>query len=126
MKKIIGIASNGPDLSDTISEHFGHCNYFVGVDVDENHDFKKSFSLKNSGHVGCMEPVMNMREMNITDMIVGGIGGRPFAGFLQLGINLYKGINGTLKENIELFLQGRLQNLAMPSCSDRPNHDHLT
>ena len=126
MKKIIGIASNGPDLSDTISEHFGHCNYFVGVDIDENHDFKKSFSLKNSGHVGCMEPVMNMRERNITDMIVGGIGGRPFAGFLQLGINLYKGINGTLKENIELFLQGRLQNLAMPSCSDRPNHDHLT
>lgn len=126
MKKIIGIASNGPDLSDTISEHFGHCNYFVGVDIDENHDFKKSFSLKNSGHVGCMEPVMNMRERNITDMIVGGIGGRPFAGFLQLGINLYKGINGTLKENIELFLQGSLQNLAMPSCSDRPNHDHLT
>jgi len=126
MKKIIGIASNGPDLSDTISEHFGHCNYFVGVDIDENHDFKKNFSLKNSGHVGCMEPVMNMRERNITDMIVGGIGGRPFAGFLQLGINLYKGINGTLKENIELFLQGRLQNLAMPSCSDRPNIDRLT
>jgi predicted Fe-Mo cluster-binding NifX family protein len=124
MKRIIGIPSNGLDLSDKISEHFGHCNYFVGIELDEYNNFRKLFSLKNSGHVGCMEPVMNMKERNITEMIVSGIGGRPYIGFLDLGIRLYKGINGTLKKNIEFLLQGNLESITGPSCGNQSNHFH--
>jgi predicted Fe-Mo cluster-binding NifX family protein len=82
MSKVIGIPANGPELSDSISEHFGHCSYFVGVEVDENNNLTKLFSLANSGHASCMEPVMNMKNRNVTDMIIGGIGGRPYMGFL--------------------------------------------
>ncbi len=126
MKKVIGIPSNGPELSDTISEHFGHCNYFVGIEIDEEKNLKKLFSLQNNGHTGCMEPVNNMKERSVTDMIVGGIGGRPYAGFTQYGIGLFKGVNGTLSENIQLFLQGKLQSLNEPICagSNNPNHEH--
>ena len=94
MKRIIGIPSNGPELFDDISAHFGHCEYFVGIEVIDKNSFKRVFSLRNEGHSGCMEPVMNMRERNVTDMIVGGIGGRPFVGFQQIGINLYQGGKG--------------------------------
>jgi predicted Fe-Mo cluster-binding NifX family protein len=126
VKKVIGIPSNGPELSDTISEHFGHCNYFVGIEIDEEKNLKKLFSLQNNGHTGCMEPVNNMKERSVTDMIVGGIGGRPYAGFTQYGIGLFKGVNGTLSENIQLFLQGKLQSLNEPICagSNNPNHEH--
>jgi len=126
MNKVIGIPSNGPELSDTISEHFGHCNYFVGIEIDEEKNLKKLFSLQNNGHTGCMEPVNNMKERSVTDMIVGGIGGRPYAGFTQYGIGLFKGVNGTLSENIQLFLQGKLQSLNEPICagSNNPNHEH--
>mgnify|MGYP003565630460 CR=1 FL=1 len=86
MKKVIGIPSNGPELTDTISEHFGHCNYFVGIEIDDEKNLKKLFSLQNNGHSGCMEPVMDMKERSVTDMIVGGIGGRPYAGFTHFGI----------------------------------------
>ena len=33
MNQVIGIPSDGPELSDAISEHFGHCRYYVGIEV---------------------------------------------------------------------------------------------
>jgi predicted Fe-Mo cluster-binding NifX family protein len=119
MKRIIGMPSNGPNLSDTISEHFGHCNYYVGVEIDENSTFKLAFSIPNHGHSGCMEPVLNMKEREVTEMIVRGVGGRPYMGFIQLGIKMCKGINGTLKENIETYLEGNLQSLKGPACGNQ-------
>ena len=41
MNKVIGIPSNGPELSDTISDHFGHCSYFVGIEIDEEKNIEK-------------------------------------------------------------------------------------
>jgi predicted Fe-Mo cluster-binding NifX family protein len=118
MSKIVGIPANGPELSDNISEHFGHCSHFVGVEVDENNTLKQVFSIANSGHTSCMEPVINMKNRNVTDMIIGGIGGRPFMGFLEVGINLYQGSPGkSIKENIDFLLKGQLKGLGGPSCS---------
>lgn len=124
MNKVIGIPSNGPELSDTISDHFGHCNYFVGIEIDEKKNMKKLFSLQNNGHTSCMEPVNNLQQRSVTDMIVGGIGGRPYAGFTQYGIGLFKGVKGTLSENIQLFLQGKLQALNEPICAGSDHSDH--
>jgi predicted Fe-Mo cluster-binding NifX family protein len=124
MNQVIGIPSDGPELSDAISEHFGHCRYYVGIEIDEEKNVKKLFSLQNNGHAGCMEPVNNMKERSVTDMIVGGIGGRPYAGFTHYGIGLFKGVKGTLSDNIQLFLKGNLQSLNEPQCSGSGHSDH--
>ncbi|MHA1459866.1 MAG: NifB/NifX family molybdenum-iron cluster-binding protein [Promethearchaeota archaeon] len=124
MNTVIGIPSDGPELSDAISDHFGHCNYFVGIEIDDEKNLKKLFSLQNNGHTGCMEPVNDMKQRSVTDMIVGGIGGRPYAGFTHYGIGLFKGVKGTLSENIQLFLQGKLQSLNEPVCAGSGHSDH--
>ena len=125
MKKIIGIPSNGPELTDIISEHFGHCNYFLGIQINEDLTYEKAFSLQNQGHSGCMEPVMNLRNKSVTDVIVGGIGGRPYMGFLQFGISLNQGVLGkTVKENVELLINGKLSPLKGSSCGGNSNHNH--
>jgi predicted Fe-Mo cluster-binding NifX family protein len=125
MGKIIGVPSNGPNLYDIISEHFGHCNYFIGVQL-ENNSFSKAFAIENAGHSGCMEPVINMKNRGVTDMIVGGIGGRPYMGFLEMGVNLLQGVIGkTIQENVELYLQGKLKSLSGASCGSVAHHDHM-
>ncbi|MFX1396310.1 MAG: NifB/NifX family molybdenum-iron cluster-binding protein [Promethearchaeota archaeon] len=118
MGRIIGIPSVGSDLSDNISAHFGHCEFFVGVEINDGYKKEKVFSLQNMGHSGCMESVINMKNRNVTDIIVNGIGERPFMGFLQLGINLYQGVEGSIDKNIELLLQGKLKPLGGPSCGE--------
>ena len=124
ISRIIGIPSDGIELVDNISPHFGHCMYFIGVEIYDSTQFKKVFTLHNESHSGCMEPVMNMKQRNVTDMILTGIGMRPFMGFQQVNINLYQGVNTSIEENIKLLIQKKLRPMSYASCGNHSNHAH--
>jgi predicted Fe-Mo cluster-binding NifX family protein len=87
----IAIPSMGPGgLDGQRSGHFGHCDVFTMVDV-ENGEIKKVSTVQNQSHVqgGCMVPVNLLAEHNVKALIVGGIGMRPLMGFRQAGIDVY-------------------------------------
>ena len=87
----IAIPSNGQGgLDGTRSGHFGHCDVFTFVDV-ENGKIKDVSILQNQGHAqgGCMVPVNLLSENRVNALIVGGIGMRPLMGFRQAGIDVY-------------------------------------
>jgi predicted Fe-Mo cluster-binding NifX family protein len=71
-----------------------------------------------------MEPVINMKKRNVTDMILTGIGMRPFMGFQQVKINLYKGVNTNIEENIKLLIQGKLKPMGDASCGNHSPNAH--
>jgi predicted Fe-Mo cluster-binding NifX family protein len=70
--------------------HFGHCEVFTLVDV-ENSAIRDVTILQNQEHVqgGCMVPVNLLASNGVTALIVGGIGLRPLMGFKQVGISVY-------------------------------------
>ena len=72
------------------SGHFGHCDVFTMVDV-ENGEIKDVSTVQNQSHVqgGCMVPVNLLADHNVNALIVGGIGMRPLMGFKQVGIDVY-------------------------------------
>jgi predicted Fe-Mo cluster-binding NifX family protein len=87
----IAIPSMGPGgLDGQRSGHFGHCDVFTMVDV-ENGEIKEVSTVQNQSHVqgGCMVPVNLLAEHNVKALIVGGIGMRPLMGFRQAGIDVY-------------------------------------
>lgn len=70
--------------------HFGHCDVFTLVDVEDG-AIKEVSILANKEHVqgGCMVPVNLLAEAKVQQLIVGGIGMRPLQGFNQVGIDVY-------------------------------------
>ena len=72
------------------SGHFGHCDVFTLVDVEEG-KIKQVTTIPNQSHVqgGCMVPVNLLAEHKVNALIVGGIGMRPLMGFRQVGIDVY-------------------------------------
>jgi predicted Fe-Mo cluster-binding NifX family protein len=72
------------------SGHFGHCDVFTVIDV-ENGEIKNVSTIQNQDHVqgGCMVPVKLLAENQVNALIVGGIGMRPLMGFRQAGIDVY-------------------------------------
>ena len=72
------------------SGHFGHCDVFTLVDVEDG-EIKQVTTIQNQGHVqgGCMVPVNILAEQGVNALIVGGIGMRPLMGFRQVGIDVY-------------------------------------
>jgi FKBP-type peptidyl-prolyl cis-trans isomerase 2/predicted Fe-Mo cluster-binding NifX family protein len=106
---LIAIPSDTTDgLDAAISEHFGHCAAFTLVTVDDDVIGEVSV-LENSGHEegGCMTPVTLLKERGVEVLLAGGMGGRPLAGFQQVGIDVhYKENSGTVREAVELFISG--------------------
>ncbi len=72
------------------SGHFGHCDVFTLIDVEEG-EIKNVSTVQNEAHVqgGCMVPVQLLARHNVNALIVGGIGLRPLMGFQQFNIDVY-------------------------------------
>jgi predicted Fe-Mo cluster-binding NifX family protein len=87
----IAVPSNGNGgLDGQRSGHFGHCDVFTLIDV-ENGEIKEVSTIPNGGHAqgGCMVPVNLLAGHKVNALIVGGIGMRPLMGFRQVGIDVY-------------------------------------
>jgi predicted Fe-Mo cluster-binding NifX family protein len=96
------------------SGHFGHCDCFTLVDI-ENGAIKEVSTVHNPPHQqgGCQAPVNLLHQAQANALIVGGIGMRPLMGFKQVGIDVYFGPEGpTVEAAMELFLEGRLRPIA--------------
>jgi len=107
----IAIPSNGDGgLEANRSGHFGHCDVFTFIDV-ENGEITAVTTVDNGGHAqgGCMVPVNLLAGHNVTALIVGGIGMRPLMGFRQVGIDVYHDdTNPLVKTVVEDLMAGKL------------------
>ena len=107
----IAVPSNGAGGMDgTRAGHFGHCDTFTCIDV-ENGEIAAVSILPNQEHVqgGCMVPVNLLAGHNVTALVVGGIGMRPLMGFKQVGIDVYHDSErADIRPVVEDLIAGRL------------------
>jgi predicted Fe-Mo cluster-binding NifX family protein len=107
----IAVPSNGNGgLEGTRSGHFGHCDVFTVIDV-ENGAIKEVATIHNQEHVqgGCMVPVNLLASHNVNALVVGGIGMRPLMGFKQAGIDVYHdGVRAKIMPVVEDLIAGKL------------------
>jgi predicted Fe-Mo cluster-binding NifX family protein len=92
------------------SGHFGHCDVFTLVDVEDG-EIKEVSTIPNQEHVqgGCMVPVNFLAGHNVNALIVGGIGMRPLMGFRQVGIDVYHdAVRPEIRPVVEDLIAGRL------------------
>lgn len=88
---LVAFPTNAPGgLDATISEHFGHCDAFTLVEVDEGKAGEVRI-LPNDTHQegACMAPVNLLNDQGVNALISGGMGGRPLQGFQEVGIKVY-------------------------------------
>lgn len=127
----IAIPSNSPGgLEASRSDHFGHCDLFTIVDLDEKKEVKEVSIIANGDHKagGCMTPVTLLHEAGIAKIIVGGMGKRPMQGFSGVGIDVYFADKNSLKvvgEVVEKFISGQLPAMQIDQvCTGSGNCQH--
>jgi predicted Fe-Mo cluster-binding NifX family protein len=110
--KVVAIPSAHPGGLEALrSGHFGHCDVFTLVRVEQG-EIRDISVVENPPHRqgGCQAPVNLLHESRADALIVGGIGMRPLMGFRQAGIEVYYGPDGeTVGEVMHLLLSGKLQ-----------------
>jgi len=116
MKLAISSVEN-KGLKSQLSPVFGRCPYFVVVEI-ENKETKNVKTIKNTaaaqmGGAGITAAQLIGNE-GVKVVITGAAGPRAFQVFQQLGIKVLRGIEGTVKQNIEVYLDGKLQEITTP------------
>jgi predicted Fe-Mo cluster-binding NifX family protein len=106
-------------LQARVSSHFGRCDSYVIVTVEEG-KIKATESILNRAHSDCASPVRALAEKGVSLMLVEGMGMRPYLAFKELGIEVRCGITGTTAEAVESYLKG--ETFAM--TQDGPCEDH--
>ncbi|MEW6623187.1 MAG: NifB/NifX family molybdenum-iron cluster-binding protein [Bacillota bacterium] len=91
------------------SGHFGRCDVFTVIDIDDDIIVDVSI-LNNIEHSegGCLVPVNLLANHNVNSIIVGGMGMRPLMGFKEAGINVYLGDGITVEDAVNSFLKDQL------------------
>ena len=108
-------------LQARVSSHFGRCDSYVIVTVEEG-KIKATESILNGGHSDCASPVRALAEKGVSLMLVEGMGMRPYLAFKELGIEVRCGITGTIAEAVESYLKGETFAMTQDGlCEDHTN-----
>ena len=109
------------------SGHFGHCDAFTCVDIEDG-NIGAVRVLKNSGHAegGCLVPVQLLAQEGVQAIVVGGIGMRPLLGFQEKGIAVYHDAkHADIRPVVEAFAAGKLPRMeADQACRGGGNCHH--
>lgn len=96
-------------LESVLSYHFGHCPYYVMVDMEEN-EVKSVESIPNTmaeGHnPGDLPSYMKAQGVDV--IITGGMGPKAQQYFEDYGIKAVTGAYGKVKDVLEEFLQSKI------------------
>ncbi len=108
---LVALPSNHPGgLDAELSGHFGHCDVFTLVKI-ENGNIADISTLPSVPHEqgGCMAPVNHLADNKVNILVAGGMGMRPLMGFQSVGIDVYH-CNGLIKisEIVDAFVNGKL------------------
>ena len=121
----IAIPSTLPGgLEANVGAHFGHCDLYTLVDVKEGRISEVS-TLPNVPHQqgGCLAPVNHLAQNGVTVLIAGGMGMRPLMGFIQVGIDVYRGTEApSVEAAVQAFLKGELQRFTRESTCGGGHH----
>ena len=118
MKKRFAIPMEG----DVLSSHFGHCQAFAFVDV-ENNNITKITVLDPPEHQPGTFPKW-VAEKGATEVIAGGMGPQAVTLFNSFGVNVFVG--APIKSATELvndFMAGKLS-LNANYCDHKEGHNH--
>lgn len=103
-------SANPGGLEAGMGMHFGHCDLYTLVEVEDN-AVTSVRTLPSIPHQqgGCLAPVQYLADNGVTKLLAGGMGMRPLMGFQQMGIEvLFAGNFASVGDAVNAYLQGKL------------------
>jgi predicted Fe-Mo cluster-binding NifX family protein len=111
----IAISSSGRDLDSQIDPRFGRCQYFIFADPDTmDSEALENVGLMASGGAG-IQAAQFVAQKGVNALITGNLGPNAASALSAAGIKVYLVPGGTVREVIEAFKAGRLQEASGPT-----------
>ncbi len=103
------VTALGDNMNASVDERFGRAEYFIIYDTDtKNFEAVKNPFLNDQGGVGVSTAKFTV-EKGVEAVISGSYGPNALEILRASSIKLYKAQNGTVQENIDKLLEGKLE-----------------
>jgi predicted Fe-Mo cluster-binding NifX family protein len=102
-------------IESKVYDHFGSAPAFIIVDTEG----KEVLTVNNKDlhHVhGACNPIMALDGRSVEAMVVGGIGAGAINKLNAMGVKVYAAAAPTVKENLDLLIGNRLQELSVSNA----------
>jgi predicted Fe-Mo cluster-binding NifX family protein len=103
-----------------VSEHFGYCDAFYIADIEDN-TIINATKMDSPGHRPGFLPDFLM-NYGVNVIIAGGMGESAVTLFLQNHMEVYTGAQGTAKDVLSLWIEGKLVSSGTV-CHEHQHHD---
>ncbi len=106
----ICISSTGKDLDAMVDQRFGRCQFFLIIDSEtlKVHNIISNEGMLSSSGAGIQAAQIVAKE-NVDSVITGNIGPNAFQILQAANIKVFTGSEGTIKDAIAHYKQGKLQ-----------------
>ena len=113
----ICITSTGENLDSAVDPRFGRCGYFIIVDPDTL-TFKAiaNPNAEAAGGSGIQSAQLAAKE-GASAVVTGNVGPNAFTTLSSLGLKVFVGASGTVKEALESYKAGKLKQTEGPSAA---------
>ena len=113
----IALPSNGW----VVDGHFGHCEYFTIITVDENKKIIAQEILEPSAGCGCKSNIVEvLSNMGVTVMLAGNMGAAAVSVLQRHGIYVVRGCEGDVTKVAQDWINGAIED----SGTDCHAHEH--
>lgn len=122
------MGNNG--LDERVGEHFGRVPTYTIVDTETDKVETIPNTSEHMGGTGYPPEIMVKAGVNV--MVCGGLGRRAVSMFEELGIRVFVGANGTVRDAVQQYQSGALEEATDENAcrqhafrqQDHGEHDH--
>lgn len=113
MKICVSASSNNLDAN--VDSRFGRCPYFVIIDSETMEFDVVPNDSTNAAHGAGIQAAQTVVNKGVKVVITGNVGPNAFQVLSTTGITVLTGVSGSIKEAVEKYKNGELQETANPT-----------
>lgn len=112
-----------PTKNNEVDEHFGHCECFTVVTVEEG-NVVSSEKVDSGNTCGCKSNIVGtLKELGVEAMLVGNIGQGAINKINSAGIKVVRGCQGDITTLVKGYLNGKIQDKMIVCAPDEHGHE---
>ena len=111
----ICVTSVSGDLDAQVDPRFGRCPYFTIVDSETMEFNAISNDSTNAAHGAGIQAAQTVANIGVKVVITGNVGPNAFNVLSATGIKIVTGASGSVKEAVEKYKSGQLQETGNPT-----------
>jgi predicted Fe-Mo cluster-binding NifX family protein len=112
-----------PTRGNVVDDHFGHCEMYTVFTIEEDKTIKSAEILPSPQGCGCKSNIaFVLKEMGVTTMLAGNMGGGALNVLNSQGIKVIRGCSGDVRQLVETYLKGYVFDSGV-GCQQHENHD---